>query len=106
MSTPHPIPWLFIVLPALAVQWTLLWLLIRRLRLHHLIVWTELGEPRVFAGTWQRMIAQYRLLFFVFRTQYVDLLDDQVAFLIWCARFGFVLLAIIALLSLIKPNFS
>jgi len=103
MSIPHPLPWIFLLLIVGIGQWVILWPLTRRLERLHPTVWDQLGRPRVpppwrpwhtsIREEWHQNIAFYRLLLLH------GLPDRQTTLLIWCARLGFGLMAILLVLS-------
>jgi hypothetical protein len=99
MPFPHPIPWIFLLLVAAIGQWGILRLLIRRLGRLYPDVWNQLGRPNIrprwltVREEWHQIVAQHRILLLV------GLPDRQTTLLVWCARFGYSLVAILLVLS-------
>jgi hypothetical protein len=99
---------MLLLLAVVIGQWIILWLLIHRLEQLYLNVWDQLGRPSVsptfrvttVRESWQRMIAQHRLMLFIFRRQNAALHDDQIVLLVWCARFGYGLMVVLLVLSI------
>jgi hypothetical protein len=102
MSVPHPIPWIFLLLIVALGQWVVILLpLTRRLERLYPTVWNQLGRPIVpppwrkmtIREEWRQDIAHYRLMLLV------GLPDRQTTLLIWCARLGWGLMAVLVVLS-------
>jgi hypothetical protein len=106
MPIPHPIPWIFLLLVVGIAQGGILWLLIRRLERLHPALWNQLGQPKIgprwltFRAEWDQMLAQHRLLLIT------GLPDRKAMLLVWCARIGYGVVAVLFLLSVAEGPIS
>jgi hypothetical protein len=100
LSKPIPLVTLFILIIG---QTIIFWLLARRLRRSFPSIWDQLERPLGYErlGTRENLRdlkANLALVNFVWRQEYVELRDQKITLLVWCARIGYGLIAAIVLL--------
>jgi hypothetical protein len=93
------IPWIFLLLVFGIGQGGILWLLTHRLERLYPALWNQMGRPKIgprsltLREEWHQIVAQHRLLLLG------GLPDRRTMLLVWCARFGYGLVAILVVLS-------
>jgi hypothetical protein len=104
MSLAYSIPWVIPILILALGNGAVTWSLSRRLRQTFPDVWTQLGSPGypVFSisvsDARRAEKAERRLFFFVCSNRHVALRDSFISRLVWCARLGYVLVAVLVVL--------